>query len=90
LGEALTTPHRKNLPCYKLFTNSSGKRRDIHLVLVAKPEGKRKLERPGHKWEDNIKTNLQEVGCGMDWFDLGQGRGRCLVVMNAAMNLRVS
>ena len=41
-----------------------GDRRDIYRVLVGKPEGKRPLGRPRHKWEDNIKMDLQEVGCG--------------------------
>jgi len=39
-------------------------RRGIYRVLVGKPEGKRPLGRPGHRWEDNIKMDLQEVGCG--------------------------
>jgi hypothetical protein len=42
-------------------------------VLVGKPEGKRPLGRHRRRWEDNIKKNLQEVGCGgMDWIDLAQ------------------
>jgi len=45
---------------------------------VGKPEGKRPLGRPKHRWEDNIKMGLQEVGCGgMDWIELAQDRGRC-------------
>jgi hypothetical protein len=43
----------------------------VYRVLVAKPEGKRPLERPKHRWEDNIKMDLQEVGCwGVDWIEL--------------------
>ena len=43
----------------------------VHRVLLGKPEGKRPLGRPRHRWEDNIKMDLQEVGCGvMDWIDL--------------------
>jgi len=50
-----------------------GERRGIFQVLVGKPEGKRPLGRHGHRWEDNIKMNLQEVGCGsMDWIELPQ------------------
>ena len=45
-----------------------GERRGIYRVLVGKPEGKRLLGRPRHRWEDNIKVDLQEVGCGgMNW-----------------------
>jgi len=46
-------------------------RRGIYRVLVGKPEGKRPLGRPWHRWEDNMKMALQEVGCGgMDWIEL--------------------
>jgi len=48
-------------------------RRGVHRVLVGKPEGKRPLGRPRRGWEDNIKKDLQEVGCGsMDWIMLAQ------------------
>jgi hypothetical protein len=44
-----------------------GKRRGVYMVLLGKPEGKRSLGRSRHRWEDNIKLDLQEVGCeGMD------------------------
>jgi hypothetical protein len=43
---------------------SMEKRRDVYRVLVGKPEGKRPFGSPRHRWEDNIKTDLQEVGCG--------------------------
>jgi len=47
----------------------------MYRVLVGKPEGKRLLGRPRHKWEDNIKMDLKEVGCGgMDWVKLAQDR----------------
>jgi hypothetical protein len=50
-------------------------RRDIYRVLVGKPEGERPLGRPRHRWEDNIKMDLQEVEFwGMDWIELGQER----------------
>jgi hypothetical protein len=46
-------------------------------VLVGKPEGKIPLGRPRHRWEYNIKVDLQEVGCaGMDWIELAQDRDR--------------
>jgi hypothetical protein len=48
-----------------------GERRGEYRVLVGKPEGKGLLGRPRRRWEDNIKTDLQEVGCGgMDWIEL--------------------
>jgi hypothetical protein len=57
---------------------------------VVKPEGKRSLRRPMRRWEDNIKMDLQEVGCdGMDWIDLAQDRGRWRALVNAVMKLRV-
>jgi len=53
-----------------------GERRGVHCVLVGKPEGKRQLGRPRHRWENNIKLDLQEVGCGgVDWIDLAQDVG---------------
>ena len=54
-----------------------GKRRGVNRVLVGKPEGKRPLRRSRRRWEDNIKMDLQEVGCGgMDWIELAQDRDR--------------
>jgi len=64
--------------------------RDVYRVLVGKPEGNRPLGRPRRRWEDNIKMDLQEVGCGcMDWIELAQGRDRWRALVNAVMNLRV-
>jgi hypothetical protein len=52
-----------------------GERRGAYRALVGKPEGRRPLGRPRHRWEDNIKMNLREVGCGgMDWINLAQDR----------------
>jgi len=60
------------------------------MVMVGKPVGKIPLGRPRHRWEDNIKTDLQEVGCeGMDWIELAQDRGRWQALVNTVMNLWV-
>jgi hypothetical protein len=49
-----------------------------------------RLGRPRHRWEDNIKMDLQEVGCrGIDWVELAEDRDRCQTLVNAVMNLRV-
>jgi hypothetical protein len=57
---------------------------------VGKPEGKRPLGRPRRRWKNNIKIDIQEVGCGgMDWVGVVQGRDRWRAVVNAVMNLRV-
>jgi len=58
---------------------------------VGKTEGKRPLGRPRCRWDDNIKTDLQEVGCGgMDWIELAQDTDRRQALVNAIMNLRVT
>ena len=58
---------------------------------MGKPEGKRPLGRPRRKWGDNIKMDLQEVGCGgMDWIELAKDRDRWRALVNAVMNLRVA
>ena len=67
-----------------------GERRGVYRVLVGKSEGKRPLGRPRHRWEDNIKMDLKEVGCGgMDWIELAQDRDRWRALVNAVLNLRV-
>ena len=67
-----------------------GEGRDVYRVLVGKPEGKRPLGRHKRRWEDNIKMDLQEVGCGgMDWIELAEDRDRWRALVNAVMNLWV-
>ena len=57
---------------------------------MGKSEGKRPLGRPKCRWDDNIKMDLHEVGCGgIDWIDLAQDRDRWQALVSAVMNLRV-
>jgi hypothetical protein len=68
-----------------------GEGRGVYRVLVGKPEGKRPLGRPRHRWEDNIEMYLQEVGCrGVDWIELAQDRDRWRALVTAVVNLRVA
>ena len=67
-----------------------GEGRDVYRVLVGKPEGKRPLGRPRRRWEDNIRMDLREVGCGgVDWMELAQDRNRWRALASAVMNVRV-
>jgi len=67
-----------------------GERRGVCSVLVGKLEGKRPLGRTRHRWEDNIKMDLQEVGCwGMDWIELAQDRDRWRALVKAVINFQV-
>jgi hypothetical protein len=62
----------------------------VYAVLVEKPEGKRPLRRPRHRWKDGIKMDLREIGLGVvEWIQPAQDRDRWQAVMNAVMNLRV-
>ena len=64
--------------------------RGVYRVLVGKPEGKRPLGRPRCRWVDNIRMDLQEVGCGyMDWIGLAQDGERWQTLVSALMNLWV-
>ena len=57
---------------------------------MGKPEGKRLLGRPRRRWENNIKMDIQEVGCGgVDWIELVQDRDRWRALVSTVMNLRV-
>ena len=66
-----------------------GEWRRVPRVLLGKPEGKRPLGRPRHRWEDNIKMDLQEVEGGGDWMELAQDRDRWRALVNTVMNLQV-
>jgi hypothetical protein len=64
--------------------------KNTHRILVGKPEGKRPLGRPRHRWVDNIKIDLREIGWdGMDWLNLAQDRDQWRALVNTVMNLRV-
>jgi hypothetical protein len=67
-----------------------GKRRSFYRVLVGRPEGKRPLGRPRHRWEDNIKLDLREIGIdGANWIHLAQNRVHWRTFVNTVMNLLV-
>jgi hypothetical protein len=66
------------------------KKRNVYRLLVGKPEGKRPLGRPRHRWIDNIKMDLLQIGLGdVDWIGLAQDRYRWRALVNSVMNLRV-
>jgi hypothetical protein len=67
-----------------------GEGRGVYRVLVGRPEGKRTLGRPRHRWEDNIKMDLREIGIvGVNWIQLGQDRVQWWACVNMVMNLWV-
>jgi hypothetical protein len=67
-----------------------GEERGGHRVLVGNPEGKRPLETPGRRGEDNIKINLQDVGEGSgDWMELAQDRDKWRALVSTVKKLRV-
>ena len=85
-------------PRYFLFSRTRwaghvarmGEERVVYRVLLGKPEGRRPLARPRRRWENNIRMDFQEVGCGyMDWIGLAQDRDRWRTLVSAVMNLRV-
>ena len=66
-------------------------RRGVYRVLVGKYKGKKPIGRPRRRWEDDIKMDIQEEGCGgQDSIDLAQDRDRWRALVNAVMNIRVS
>ena len=67
-----------------------GEERGVYRVLLGKPEGRRPLGRPRRRWVDNIRVDLQQVGCGyVDWIGLAQDTDRWRTLVSAVMNLRV-
>jgi hypothetical protein len=63
---------------------------EVYRILLGKPEEKRLLVRPRRRWEDNIRMDLREVGCGcVDWMELAQDRDMWRALVSAVMNLRV-
>jgi hypothetical protein len=68
---------------------ADGEERGVYRVLVGKPEGKRLMGRPRRRWGDNIRMDLQKVGCwGRDWIELAQDKDRWWSLVNSVMNLR--
>jgi hypothetical protein len=77
-----------NVPLYIFFR--MGETRNAYRILVGNPEGKRPLGRPRHRWVDNIKMDLREIGWdGMDWIELAKDRDQWRALVNTVMNLRV-
>jgi hypothetical protein len=67
-----------------------GEERGVYRVLLGKPEGRRPLGRPSCRWVENIRMDLQEVGCGyVDWIGLAQDRDRWRTLVSEVINLRV-
>jgi len=67
-----------------------GEERGVYRVFLEKPEGRRPLGRPRRRWVDNIRMDLQDVGCGyMDWIGLAQDTDKWRKLVSAVMNLRV-
>jgi hypothetical protein len=67
-----------------------GEKRNVYRLLVGKPDRKRPLRRPRHRWMDNIKMDLLEIGLNVvDWIGLAQDRHRCRALVNSVMNLGV-
>jgi hypothetical protein len=67
-----------------------GEERNVYRVLMGKPEGKRPLGRPRHRWEDGMSMDLREIGWGsVEWIQLAQDRDQWRALANAVMNLRV-
>jgi hypothetical protein len=67
-----------------------GEKRDAYRILVGKPGGKRPQGRPRHRWVDNIKIDLREIGWdGMDWIQLAEDTDQWRALVSTVMNLRV-
>jgi hypothetical protein len=82
LHSPTTAPDFKSVIAYS--------KRNAYRVLVEKPEGKRLLVRPRHRWKDNINMGLREIRWGgLDWIHLAQDRDQWRALVNTVMNLRV-
>jgi hypothetical protein len=67
-----------------------GNMKNTYKTYVGKPEGKRPHRRPRHRWLDNIRMNLMEIGWeGVDWMHLAQDRDQCQALVNMIMDLQV-
>jgi hypothetical protein len=67
-----------------------GQKRNAFRILMGKPEGKRPLGKPRHRWVDNIKMELTEIGWdGVDWIHMAQDRDQWRALVNMVLNLRV-
>jgi hypothetical protein len=67
-----------------------GEKRNVYMLLMGKPEGKRPLGRTGRTWIDNTKMDLLQIGLSVvDWIGLAQDRYRWRALVNSIMNLRV-
>jgi hypothetical protein len=70
--------------------STNGEKRNSYRILVGKPEGKRPLGRPRHRWVDNIKMDLREIGWNdVGWTDMAQYRDQWRALVNTVLNLRV-
>jgi hypothetical protein len=70
--------------------STHGEKRNVYTILVGKLEGKRPLERPRRRWEDNIRINLRGIGRGgMYWIHLAQDRDQWKALVNTVMDLRI-
>jgi len=68
-----------------------GEEREVYRALLGKPERKKSMGRPRCRWVDNIRMDLQELGCGyMDWIGLAQDRDRWRTLVSALMKFRVA
>jgi hypothetical protein len=66
-----------------------GEKRNAYRILVGKPEGRRPLGIPRCRWMNNIKMDLRETGCGMDWIDLAEDKDQWRALVNTVTNLRI-
>jgi hypothetical protein len=72
------------------LSEGMGEKRNVYMLLVGKPEGKRRLGRPRRKWIDNLKMGILEIGLSVvDWIGLAQDEYRWRALVNSVMNLRV-